>query len=1123
MIIVGGQFVISGQNMSDEEVSETVEQLPLAQRSCLQRRLVVEQDNEVHGRKTVESVDYSCSAWIASFCNLRSVLGELLTLLDCAMMPLTLCDNDDSMRAAVALDPPPVHTIDAFMQLPAHAEDLRSDAVSAGSVSFPDIPSRIGDLLDDIPLRLLSHLKQHQLTGIKFALERKGRALLADEMGTGKTLQSLAIVAALGAFPLLIVCPAVTRTCWAEQIEQWLHTLVPIDAIHVIFDFNGKFNCSPAEAEGGSKIPQIVITSFRMAVELASDLLAVSWKCVIVDESHILHTSSTSDDAIHTTLACELGRRAPHCLMLSGTPSLNNPFDLFNQVDTLRPGLLGPNRFVFASNYCCITLAPYVKIDGCSRPHELNALLRHAVMIRRAKDDVLGDDLPPKVRSIVRLPEEDGDVEEVKGERRTDATDPEDSSGGGKMSVAGDLRPEGRISPPAAGALPATFQSRYARSWTLKKKAIADHVRLRLKQQEDDHTEEEHSGRVKSERRKGGKKLVLFAHHLELLDFLEGIVENCGRRCLRLDGSVPGEARAAILAEFRESDDHLVAVVGVTACAVGVSLAAASRCVFCELPPDCTTLLQAEDRLHRPGQEGTTVDVEILVGQFSVFDAKHFATIQQALRSTSVVTDGAPRFLCCGTCDQEQGVSLPCKVRRLEPRRPMTSGLASTNLSAAVSLPHPQAMLLARISQHTGLLHIAARKESIDDADISMTTLHVLSLEDAEILRQGYQNEDDELHDGDNTNKQEEERMAATAALLPAWHLRWFVKAFLDYFEVLSRFERRRWVTSKKWFQHKLNHVQDSQKLRWGGSGEKVLANGKADLATELSRNRYEAPGWLASDVGCCFAIWCKRSAKKQLVGPVDDVLVDVGPAPLRRCSTSNNTFKVCCAACLTPLRLTKQILLVVDNKPSPERSTPILHVFPGARLLLDEGELGRFCSGVCRMNFRIRRSQHAIRSNVGRLDGGVCARCGVDCNDLVRRAALLPQKERSAFITSRHPQFRSHPALLERLVQHPVEGNCWEADHVVPVWNGGGCAGLDNLQTLCVICHRAKTSMEGAMRRSSCSNSQERRTAGHNDGCWPQSAVNSLERATRRLLEQHHLLEEPDAPRRVTKSRFGL
>jgi hypothetical protein len=33
-----------------------------------------------------------------------------------------------------------------------------------------------------------------------------------------------------------------------------------------------------------------------------------------------------------------------------------------------------------------------------------------------------------------------------------------------------------------------------------------------------------------------------------------------------------------------------------------------------------------------------------------------------------------------------------------------------------------------------------------------------------------------------------------------------------------------------------------------------------------------------------------------------------------------------------------------------------------------------------------------------------------------------------------------------------------WEADHIVPVCEGGGCCGLENYQTLCLKCHKEET-----------------------------------------------------------------
>jgi hypothetical protein len=77
------------------------------------------------------------------------------------------------------------------------------------------------------------------------------------------------------------------------------------------------------------------------------------------------------------------------------------------QVDALKPGLLGRDRFEFANAYCNRRAVPVpggngrLRYDnsGLSRPAELHVLLRREVMLRRLKLDVLSQ-LPPKRRQV---------------------------------------------------------------------------------------------------------------------------------------------------------------------------------------------------------------------------------------------------------------------------------------------------------------------------------------------------------------------------------------------------------------------------------------------------------------------------------------------------------------------------------------------------------------------------------------------------------------------------------------------------------------------------------------------------------------------------------------------------
>ena len=76
---------------------------------------------------------------------------------------------------------------------------------------------------------------------------------------------------------------------------------------------------------------------------------------------------------------------------------------------------------------------------------------------------------------------------------------------------------------------------------------------------------------------------------------------------VRIDGETPTRQRVEILKDYHECSEAAVAIVSVTAGGQGVDLSCASVAVFFEIPPDCGWVRQAEDRLHRRGQESPVV------------------------------------------------------------------------------------------------------------------------------------------------------------------------------------------------------------------------------------------------------------------------------------------------------------------------------------------------------------------------------------------------------------------------------------------------------------------------------------------------------------------------------------
>jgi 5-methylcytosine-specific restriction endonuclease McrA len=96
------------------------------------------------------------------------------------------------------------------------------------------------------------------------------------------------------------------------------------------------------------------------------------------------------------------------------------------------------------------------------------------------------------------------------------------------------------------------------------------------------------------------------------------------------------------------------------------------------------------------------------------------------------------------------------------------------------------------------------------------------------------------------------------------------------------------------------------------------------------------------------------------------------------------------------------------------------------------------------------------LRNRVWKRDKGRCARCGLRCRDLEKSLVLLHQ------VLTRLGQSKVY-GDIRKAMKVRSRHSLWDADHIRAVVEGGGECGLDNMQTLCLWCHRDKTT---AMRR---------------------------------------------------------
>ena len=433
------------------------------------------------------------------------------------------------------------------------------------------------DVCARLPPELFRQLMPFQREAVRFIVAKHGRALLADEMGLGKTVTALAAAHYYrDAWPLLIIVPGSLRTMWADAVTRWLH--VPQERINVVW------RRSDVADVAMTAHFDVHIISYKLAADLGQER-PVDLKVAIADESHMLRNDETARyRAIRPLL-----ERAKHCMLLSGTPAMARPFCLFPQLAILRPDLFA-NRVAFGNRYCEGRYTKYgYRALGAAHAAELHLLLTETLLIRRRKAAVLAD-LPPRLRLQVRLPPPD-----AKHLARLEAVN-------SRLAV---LRDDGDAEATASGA--GIIASRvsdlvlqlYNRTAEAKADAVCEYVADLLE---------------------NGTKVLIFAHHHAMLDRLQDCIQEAAVSGVRIDGRVPAQQRGLLARKFQEDEETRVAILAINVAGIGLTLTAASVVVFAELTWTPGALLQAEDRVHRIGQQAASVNVHYLTMERTIDD-----------------------------------------------------------------------------------------------------------------------------------------------------------------------------------------------------------------------------------------------------------------------------------------------------------------------------------------------------------------------------------------------------------------------------------------------------------------------------------------------------------------------
>jgi SWI/SNF-related matrix-associated actin-dependent regulator 1 of chromatin subfamily A len=229
----------------------------------------------------------------------------------------------------------------------------------------------------------LKHFLPYQIETCKLAVERHhGRCIFAHEMGLGKTPQVAAMVKFYGG-KCLIGVPAPKLDDFVNELKRWVDLTV-----HKIE--------SRASLPPEGFVHQVYVISLDLG-KMIPEVMDYPWDCVVIDEAHRLRGDST---IVSESWFGPL-HRARAVFMLTGTPQVSRPSDLFNLLHAVCPEVFH-DRKAFSARYSGGRLVNKIWEEKPPFLHqeELGIILSHFMIRRKAEES---DEFTRVIKKI-RLP-----------------------------------------------------------------------------------------------------------------------------------------------------------------------------------------------------------------------------------------------------------------------------------------------------------------------------------------------------------------------------------------------------------------------------------------------------------------------------------------------------------------------------------------------------------------------------------------------------------------------------------------------------------------------------------------------------------------------------------------------
>jgi SWI/SNF-related matrix-associated actin-dependent regulator 1 of chromatin subfamily A len=379
----------------------------------------------------------------------------------------------------------------------------------------------------------------------------------------GKSCQTIAALSATRLYPSVLVCPMSVKLNWAREF-QWSKRPPTIAMV------SGRVGPLP-EAD-------VIIINYDLLAHREQQLTELNARSIIFDEAHCLKEAVpptlTHRAAVATRLANWFGR----AILLTGTPIMNRPRDLWRLLHMVDPEEW-PSFADYESRYCRAASEDEdlvgrqarriaARAGRVERLPELQSRVQQ-ILLRRLKSEVLTD-LPPKSRHSILI-----------------ALDPIDMRAyrAAEKDFIAWLNAQGW----SEQARRAAKAQSIVKLTSLRRLAAAAKMR---------HAVPDYLGQWFDRK---AEPLVIFAYHAEIIGAL---YELCARK-LRLRvatiGSKDDVRRRQAQVDIFQNGLADVFLAPITCAGVGINLHRASDALFIERLWTPSLMHQAEDRIHRLG------------------------------------------------------------------------------------------------------------------------------------------------------------------------------------------------------------------------------------------------------------------------------------------------------------------------------------------------------------------------------------------------------------------------------------------------------------------------------------------------------------------------------------------